>query len=52
VTGCAGEAIDQHGRWFASTIELTGRGTCWEITARHGDDVITFRRVAPPWSRP
>jgi hypothetical protein len=42
--GEVGEAFDQHGRWFASAIELRGARTCWEITARLGDDVIGFRR--------
>jgi hypothetical protein len=45
-TGEVGTGFDQNGRFFPSTIELTGRGTCWEITARHGDDAITFRRIA------
>jgi hypothetical protein len=45
-TGEVGEAFDQNGRWFASTIELRGAGTCWEITARLGDDLIDFRRSA------
>jgi hypothetical protein len=43
--GEVGEAFDEHGRWFASTIELRGPRTCWEITARHGEDVIRFRRL-------
>ena len=45
-TGEAGEAFDQHGRWFASTIEITGPGRCWEITARRGSDTIVVRRPA------
>jgi hypothetical protein len=46
VTGEAGEAFDQSGRWIASTIELVGPRTCWEITARLGPDVIRFRRTS------
>jgi hypothetical protein len=43
-TGDANRATDARGTWFASTIELTGTDTCWEITARAGNDVIRFRR--------
>jgi hypothetical protein len=43
-TGRADRATNEQGTWFASTIELTGARTCWEITARHGGDVIRFRR--------
>jgi hypothetical protein len=43
-TGDANRATDARGTWFASTIELTGANTCWEITAREGNDVIRFRR--------
>jgi len=42
--GEAGRATDANGTWFASTIELTGPGVCWEVTARQGNDVIRFRR--------
>jgi hypothetical protein len=42
--GSANLATDANGTWFASTIELPASGSCWEITARHGDDVIRFRR--------
>jgi hypothetical protein len=51
-TGEVGLGLDAGGYFFASTIEVTGPSRCWRITARHGDDVITFRRVAgPPSSR-
>ena len=42
--GSVDRATDQNGTWFASTIELIGPGTCWEITAKQGRDVIRFRR--------
>jgi hypothetical protein len=47
-TGEVGLGLDADGYFFASTIEVTGPSRCWQITARHGDDVITFRRVAGP----
>ncbi len=43
-TGSAQPATSASGTWFASTIELPTSTGCWEITARHGDDVIRFRR--------
>jgi hypothetical protein len=42
-TGEVGAATDAHGTWFASTITFPRTG-CWQVTARHGDDVIRFRR--------
>jgi outer membrane protein assembly factor BamB len=38
---------DAGGAFFASTIELPHAG-CWQITARHGRDTITFRRWVGP----
>jgi hypothetical protein len=48
VTGEAGEAFNHQGRWVASTIELVGARTCWQITARLGPDIIRFRRGTGP----
>ncbi len=41
--GQVNAATDERGTWFVSTIELPQAG-CYEITARHGPDVIRFRR--------
>jgi hypothetical protein len=50
-TGDANEAIDQRGRWVASTIELPSAG-CWEITARYQNSTIVFRRLVGDPPRP
>jgi hypothetical protein len=42
-SGQVNAATDSRGMWFASAIELPEAG-CYEITARHGTDVIRFRR--------
>jgi hypothetical protein len=43
-TGDANEAINEHGKWVASAIELPSAG-CWEITARYRHSPITFRQL-------
>jgi hypothetical protein len=48
-TGDANQAINEHGKWVASAIELPSVG-CWAITARYRHSTITFRELigAPP----
>jgi hypothetical protein len=43
-TGDANEAINEHGKWVASAIELPAAG-CWEITARYRGSRIVFSRL-------
>ena len=49
--GHGNEAIDQNGKWVASTIELPSVG-CWEITATYKHSTITFRRLVGNPPRP
>ena len=47
----ANRAVDQNGVWVASTFDFSGSG-CWELTARFGREVITFRVLVGNPPRP